>query len=256
MSDKTQGREEQETYDNIELYFDLEQASESSDSENIGEHLSGFTPITRRKEDPFKKWLIEVAEEEEHASGGKGPFVFPHSSSVFMGIDDQATKEPVEEADSTPLELPIHTQTPLSFAYDLHSQGFGGMPQGPFTYTRGYPNWTYNPQIQRVEATMHSPPIYTQQQPNWVYTPQNHWIEPTIQTSQYYTQKYLNPYDLQTQGFEVTPPRLPYYTQQQNSAYYPQMQRAAAMPQGPFTYAHSYPDSAYGFRNQTYRYVM
>ncbi|KAI0865873.1 hypothetical protein F4860DRAFT_509753 [Xylaria cubensis] len=93
---RSEEREDIES-DMIERYFDLEQASlprESglkdhqstlSSSEDIANaDIPKFTPITGRKTNLYAKQMEKELEHENH-SGGRGPFVLPHSPYIFMG---------------------------------------------------------------------------------------------------------------------------------------------------------------------------
>ncbi|TRX96101.1 hypothetical protein FHL15_002825 [Xylaria flabelliformis] len=83
--------------DVIERYFDLERASlprESGPKDyqsilNSGEDIADAdipesTPITGRQKNLYAKQMEKELEHENH-SGGRGPFVLPHSPYIFMG---------------------------------------------------------------------------------------------------------------------------------------------------------------------------
>ncbi|KAI0117877.1 hypothetical protein GGR51DRAFT_555161 [Nemania sp. FL0031] len=115
----------------IESYFDLETASQPSESELADQELTqssgrdylidanipGFKPITGWMEDPHITQLIDALE-YKHDSGGWGPFVFPHSPNVFMGSDDRAAEQLPGETKAKPLiaRMPKKIPKPLDFS--------------------------------------------------------------------------------------------------------------------------------------------
>ncbi|KAI1284404.1 hypothetical protein F5Y07DRAFT_405301 [Xylaria sp. FL0933] len=217
--------EEKTNFDMIEIYFDLEQASESSNGENfIDEDIPGFDPITGRKKDPFTTWLTKALG-KEHESGGNGPFVFPHSSSVFMGFDDEAEKQRLEATEAKPAKLPklpvIHT--PELPDYDPQIDSFGVITQGALTYTNTqYSSCAYNPQIQNIGVAQPTPPIYAPIQPGWNCNTQAQWVEPIVSGLPPAVQTQPNLY---YPSFGFQPPsniHIPFYSQQQNWIYPPQ----------------------------------
>ncbi|KAI0490998.1 hypothetical protein F4859DRAFT_508788 [Xylaria cf. heliscus] len=152
---QSQQREEGD-FNMIELYFDLERASfcepesdnhqstQSSSEDNIvGAEIPGFTPFTGRKEDPYGKQLEEALKQGNH-SGGRGPFVFPHSPDVFMGCVDKAAEQLVETVEPTPPRPRI----------DYSRQN----PWDTTNYTR--PNIAYNSQRVMMAGITQRPVIY------------------------------------------------------------------------------------------------
>ncbi|KAI1308853.1 hypothetical protein F5Y03DRAFT_393223 [Xylaria venustula] len=204
MFDVRQTRDESSNV--IELYFDLEKASERFNGEKVDDEIRRFIDITGQNEDPRIQMLAETAAQRDNATGGKGLFVFPHSPSVFMGVEDQPAEQPVAEAQATP-EPPIKTQREGYLDHGLQAQRVGAMASASY--------WGYNAQIQGYEALLASPSVY-------------------------HTQGQLNSQqDPQVRQFEAPTPRLPiaFHTQHQNLPYRSQVPEAQYTKQGSFFYA-------------------
>ncbi|KAI0540099.1 hypothetical protein GGR58DRAFT_523253 [Xylaria digitata] len=212
---------EEAIYDDnlIRQYFDLEQASLSSTqiSGSVSIHdsaISRFIPITDRKEDPFEIWLAEAVT-EENDSGGGGPFVFPHSPSVFMGYVDEAEERLVKEIEAVPSTPLIRTgEWQISWANNPQSRITQIIPPGSFTHTLGQQNLAYNPHVPVVHTLGY----------NWNYDSQIASVEsmaPGQLTTAYNPQINL-PYRHQFQEVRPIPPQPVIYNQ--NLIYNPQPQ--------------------------------
>ncbi|KAI5924423.1 hypothetical protein F4810DRAFT_709761 [Camillea tinctor] len=89
----------------INEFFDLEAASLSPEDyslETLSDQISNslgleFLPITGQKQDDFTTWL-EGALEDEHRTGGSGPYLSPDSADTWFGddgtTDDGKNNEP------------------------------------------------------------------------------------------------------------------------------------------------------------------
>lgn len=174
-----QSRERKEgDFDTIERCFYLEQTPLSCESESA-EHQSTqssvednttdadilvFTPITGRKEDPYAKQLAEALKHENH-SGGRGPFVFPHSPDTFMGYPDKVPKQPVEVE-----RAEVMPPRPLTNYYTQN--------RGPAAYAN--PNLFYGPQQFAGIGAIAPRPVVYNYNPSWAYNfqPQNYGYIP------------------------------------------------------------------------------
>lgn len=175
----------EESYVDIELYFDLEQASYNiigeDNTDNDGK-ISGFTPITERKEDPYMKWLT-MAVKRKNSSGGNGPFLFPHSSDVFMGVANPTEKQLEQKIEFTMPARPASCQcesredvdvaTPAlstssgwqsSTTEDIQVDVARPIPYLPHQYNHQPQRWTY-----RAMVPSSIPPVYPQKQKYWPY---------------------------------------------------------------------------------------
>lgn len=98
--------------DLIECYFDLEQASLQCELESVDDSLmadSGeggvmdanmieFVPVIGLEEDSYTRELNEFLELLEQENE-RGPFVLPHSGTVFMGSTHILELAPIERTD-------------------------------------------------------------------------------------------------------------------------------------------------------------
>ncbi|KAI0967476.1 hypothetical protein F4678DRAFT_465408 [Xylaria arbuscula] len=203
MSDVMQTQDESSIV--IELYFDLEKASERFNGDKVDNEIPGFIHITGQKEDPRIQTLAEAPAQEENATGAKGPFVFPYSSSIFMGVGGQPAEQPGAEAQATS-KPPIQTQRQRNLDHGHQTQSVGAMV--PESY-RGY-----SPRIPRYEAMLPSPFVY-------------------------YPQEQLNSHHYpQIRQFKAISPRLPVFfrTHHQNSPSQPQVPMAQYVRKGLFPY--------------------